>query len=79
MDYKQIIKNMIYNYGVQNPAMYRQGWGPVAESGVNYGTLGQVVQNLYGQNALSDLLNRRYLENQNRNLQNNPLTYLPID
>ena len=71
---KDAVKQMFYNYAVKNPYMYREGWEPVADYGVNRYTLGNV-----GLGALGNLVknNPMLLQEINKRMMMNESMYNP--
>ena len=71
-NYKEQLKRMLYNYAVPNPYMYRQGWEPVYNYGVNRASVeNSLMNNLprFNNPYVRQFLQNRYLMNE---LQNDP-------
>lgn len=55
VDYKNIVKELIYNYASPVPYMARENWAPVAFYGVSKPALANVARNYYG-DAINKIL-----------------------
>lgn len=77
VDYRNIAKELIYNYASPAPYLVRENWQPVADYGVSKPALANVARNYYG-NAINNLLgnvNNQYLVNMLNDARNRNLEY----